>query len=41
MIAEHARFLELEIITNNLREFRRDEGLRVDDRVAQSAVYGS
>lgn len=34
MIAGHARSLGLEVITNNLREFRRVEGLRVNDWVA-------
>ncbi|MCD5984418.1 type II toxin-antitoxin system tRNA(fMet)-specific endonuclease VapC [Pseudomonas sp. CDFA 610] len=33
MIAGHARSLGLEVITNNLREFRRVEGLRVNDWV--------
>ncbi|MCF5706864.1 AbrB/MazE/SpoVT family DNA-binding domain-containing protein [Pseudomonas syringae] len=41
VIAGHARSIGLETITNYLREFRRVEGLRVDDRVAQSAVYSS
>ncbi|MGN2409710.1 type II toxin-antitoxin system tRNA(fMet)-specific endonuclease VapC [Pseudomonas syringae] len=35
MIAGHARSLGLVVITDNLREFRRVEGLRVDDWVSQ------
>ncbi|WP_439850595.1 type II toxin-antitoxin system tRNA(fMet)-specific endonuclease VapC [Pseudomonas syringae] len=35
MIAGHARSLGLVVITDNLREFRRVDGLRVDDWVSQ------
>ncbi|WP_116826844.1 type II toxin-antitoxin system tRNA(fMet)-specific endonuclease VapC [Pseudomonas syringae] len=35
MIAGHARSLGLMVITNNQREFRRVEGLRVEDWVSQ------
>ncbi|KPB72458.1 type II toxin-antitoxin system tRNA(fMet)-specific endonuclease VapC [Pseudomonas cannabina] len=35
MIAGHARALGLIIVTNNLREFQRVEGVRVDDWVTR------
>ncbi|SDX63403.1 tRNA(fMet)-specific endonuclease VapC [Pseudomonas syringae] len=35
MIAGHARSLGLIIVTNNLREFQRVEGVRVDDWVTR------